>query len=309
VVGSGARPAPRDAARQSLSANHRTSRPTQAPKYCRVSGDENPRPAAERASESKGCLNSARRRIASLGIVLKVVEDFFGLRWSKVVFCAHVKNSRRENQGEAGTGYLQLASGYPEELRLARVTRNPDELCRAPRDEPDKKNFQQEFQVKHIPLTQGQFAIVDDADFEWLNRFKWCVLKLVLKNRIVFYAKRRDPNKKGGMILMHRQIVPGYREVDHEDGDGLNNRRGNLREATRSQNTRNSRKCPGRSSKFKGVYWRKDTSKWVSKIYVFGKNLHLGNFQSETRAADTYDAAAEKYFGEFALTNQAMNIS
>jgi hypothetical protein len=98
-------------------------------------------------------------------------------------------------------------------------------------------------------------------------------------------------------------LFPAAKEVDHWDGSGLNNRRYNLRDVTRIQNQMNQKKKRGGSSRFKGVSRRKNAKKWAARIVVNDKRLWLGVFASETKAAKAYDAAAKKYFGEFARLN------
>mgnify|MGYP001616685408 CR=1 FL=1 len=156
---------------------------------------------------------------------------------------------------------------------------------------------------KLIPLTQGKFAIVDDEDFEYLNQHKWHACK----RPTTWYAIRNihKPDGKQTMIRMHREILkpPSGLETDHKDGNGLNNRRYNLRVATCSQNQQNRRKIRGRTSRFKGVYLRRYNAKWGVAITVKRKTLHLGTFVSETQAAQAYDQAARTHFGEFAHVN------
>lgn len=152
---------------------------------------------------------------------------------------------------------------------------------------------------KLIPLTRRQFAIVDDADFDWLSQFKWCALPATSNG---FYAVRRA-SSSGGLIYMHRFIL-GIEsgDADHINRNKLDNRRLNLRAATRPQNMSNRLKLNrnGRaSSQFKGVSLNKQLNKWHATI----SQKHIGYFTSELEAARAYDAAALLHFGEFARLN------
>lgn len=155
-----------------------------------------------------------------------------------------------------------------------------------------------------IPLTQGKVAVVDFEDFEKIRGIKWHATQK--RNR--FYVARARSRKLGNprISYLHREIMlPGRGlEVDHIDGDGLNNRRANLRVVTHSQNIIGWRQPKaGGSSIFRGVFWDSTREKWVAKISVGGKDKHVGVFVSESAAAQARDAAAIKYFGEFALLN------
>lgn len=163
--------------------------------------------------------------------------------------------------------------------------------------------------MKQIPLTQGQFALVDDEDFEELNQFKWSAAKF--KNK--FYAvrtrlKREDFFIKGKkvMIKMHRQIL-GLTDpkiyCDHRDRDSLNNQRHNLRSCDFIENSRNKSPEKGSSSKYKGVHWNKKNEKWRSSIRINGKSKYLGSFYDEIEAAKKYDEYAKIYHKEFAYLN------
>lgn len=103
---------------------------------------------------------------------------------------------------------------------------------------------------------------------------------------------------------MHRFITnaPKELEVDHINGNRLDNRKENLRICTKSQNLRNQHKTCG-SSKYKGVSWRVRANKWESRIYVDGKKLFLGLYSDEEDAAKAYDKAAIQHYKEFAKTN------
>jgi len=157
--------------------------------------------------------------------------------------------------------------------------------------------------MKRIPLTQGKFAIVDDEDFNRINLHKW----YAHKTHLTYYAVRGQKiNGKCISIFMHREILgvlPGF-EVDHHNGNGLYNRRKNLRICTRADNQHNqrSRQCVA-TSKFKGVYWNKQDHKWIAQIRLNGKHKYPGRFDNEIEAAKAYDQKAKELFGEFARTN------
>ena len=98
--------------------------------------------------------------------------------------------------------------------------------------------------------------------------------------------------------------------VDHINGNGLDNRKANLRLATGTQNGYNRRKTRKRTwSKYKGVTFDKRRKKWEGKIVINGRKQHLGSFTNELDAGRAYDEAAKKYHGEFALLNFPTNES
>lgn len=100
---------------------------------------------------------------------------------------------------------------------------------------------------------------------------------------------------------MHMMLT-GWRETDHRNGNGLDNRRKNLRPCTHAQNCRNA-KPRSVSSKYKGVGWSRVHNKWRARIRVDGILKSLGVFTEEAQAARAYDRAAAEYFGEFARLN------
>ena len=107
-------------------------------------------------------------------------------------------------------------------------------------------------------------------------------------------------------VRMHRIIVGAGpdEQVDHKDGDGLNNTRANLRVCTPAQNSHNSKKnCNAKTSHYKGVSWHKVTRQWVARIGVDDRILSLGYTRSELQAAYLYNVAAVKHYGRFARLN------
>lgn len=160
--------------------------------------------------------------------------------------------------------------------------------------------------MKKIKLTQGQFALVDDVDYTWLIQWKW----YAGKDRENFYAYRwvLSPLAGRDRLSMHRQILglePGdHREGDHQNHNGLDNRRSNLRICTAIQNQQNRKANTKGSSIYKGVTWHKKAKKWVSNIKVDRELKYLGLFTSERTAAFAYNLAAKKHFGKFACLNK-----
>ena len=159
--------------------------------------------------------------------------------------------------------------------------------------------------MKTIKLNKGKYAIVDDQDYERLNKHKWSAQK----NYSTWYAIRcvRLSKGKWKTIQMHRVILglkhTDTRLCDHKNHNGLDNRRDNLRVCTRSQNQHNRLSTKSSSSIYKGIYWVKITNKWRAEITCDGIRRRLGYYQSEIEAAKVYDNAAKTHHGKFALLN------
>ncbi len=155
--------------------------------------------------------------------------------------------------------------------------------------------------MKQIELAHGRgTTVVDDEDYEWLSQHQWRHLGRG-------YASTKI---NGVTTLMHRLIlgVQGrHNQVDHINGDKLDNRRNNLRRCTNAENHRNMAKMKRREcqSRFKGV-GRVSTPgiRWYAHIRSNYKTIHLGCFASEEEAARVYNEAAIRLFGKFAKLNE-----
>lgn len=123
-----------------------------------------------------------------------------------------------------------------------------------------------------------------------------------MKSKRTLYAASNEPmvnGVRGKTVLMHRLILgEEHRLVDHEDLNGLNNRRENLRPSNKSLNAVNSRKH-GKHSEFRGVTWDSRRCKWAAYMRANGRSVNLGRFPTEREAADAYLAAATPHYGEF----------
>jgi hypothetical protein len=155
--------------------------------------------------------------------------------------------------------------------------------------------------ARTVPLTQGAYALVDEADYELVTRSgPW---HLIARDHLE-YARR-------GHTLLH-SFLTGWPLVDHINGDGLDNRRANLRPATVAQNGWNSR--PQRNSRtgLKGVAFLNDKPRnkpWSARIMVHGRRIALGYYATAAEAAAAYDTAALKHYGEFARPNFPPEVS
>ena len=156
--------------------------------------------------------------------------------------------------------------------------------------------------TQKIYLSQQKFALVDDEDYENLQQFNWSLHVTAGSD----YAKHII---KGTNLteLMHRRIMNAIKgqEIDHINGNGLDNRKSNLRIVTHQQNLMNQKKTRG-ISQFKGVTWDKSRKKWMARIKLNRKTINLGRFETEKEASDTYDKASIQYFGKYAKPNMGV---
>lgn len=148
--------------------------------------------------------------------------------------------------------------------------------------------------TKTIPLSQGKLALVDDNDFEWLSQWNWTYDQR--KHTAYAYRHVYKDSQFVKTVRMHRAILnpPPDMHIDHINGDGLDNRRCNLRICTHAQNLWNSRKREGTTSQYKGVSWQPAHECWIASIGIHGKSSHLGCFDSEEEAAIAYNYAARE---------------
>lgn len=160
--------------------------------------------------------------------------------------------------------------------------------------------------MKQIPLTQGKFAIVDDDDYEKLVQFKWHIM--VATNNHKYAVRRVKINGKQKAILMHREIMKasdGF-DIDHRNGNGLDNRRFNLRAGTHQQNQSNRKINKNSTSGYKGVVLFHDknrTKPWRAQITYKGNRFYLGLYATKEEAANAYNQKAVELFGPFAQLN------
>ena len=150
--------------------------------------------------------------------------------------------------------------------------------------------------TKAIPISRGMTALIDDEDYEAVSKHKWNAVKF----RNVFYA---ITSAEGKPLLLHRLITqaPKGAQVDHANGDGLDNRRENLRICTHADNMRNRRMQKNNKTGYRGVTVK--GKKYRACLSLNNKTIHIGVFADPKDAAKAYDEKAQELYGEFARTN------
>lgn len=160
--------------------------------------------------------------------------------------------------------------------------------------------------MKVIPITKGLEAIVDDDDYERLSQYSWCY------HGDGYAARGFHHNGKVVIEKMHQAVLgkaPKGIDIDHINGNKLDNRKSNLRVVSHQQNCFNTKRRVSKTqgvnpSKYKGVTWRNDREKWRSRICINGHRIYLGLYETQEDAALAYNVAAKELFGEYARLNE-----
>lgn len=157
--------------------------------------------------------------------------------------------------------------------------------------------------MKEVKLTKEKIALVDDRDFERVNKYKWHACTSHGK----WYAVR-NPTSDNPFSLMHRfilNLLPGDKQqADHISGNGLNNSRFNIRVCSHRENLLNAEKSRKGTSKYKGVSWSTKKRMWEAYICPNRSKQFLGYFSNERDAAKAYNTAAKKHYKEYARFNK-----
>jgi AP2 domain/HNH endonuclease len=153
-----------------------------------------------------------------------------------------------------------------------------------------------------VPLSQGKFAIIDPEDAPTILAHNWYLAGHGYAGRSRKAGEPEGPQS----IKMHRVIMgnpPLSLDIDHVNGVPLDNRRKNLRVATRSQNAAHGKTRVNNTSGYRGVSWNKPWRRWVAQICIKNRKITIGGFDDPIEAARAYDEAAREAFGGFAKTN------
>ncbi len=147
--------------------------------------------------------------------------------------------------------------------------------------------------MKHIKLSQGLFATVDDADFEWLNQWHWTAMKKGPRSKGHYAYRQEGKRDSRRTIVMHRFILntPEGLDTDHIDNDGLNNQRSNLRAVDRTQNNYNTGLRCNNTSGYRGISWSKRVKAW--RVFIGGSKTRkeLGHYKDLAKAVKVRLAA------------------
>jgi hypothetical protein len=161
-----------------------------------------------------------------------------------------------------------------------------------------KRPIRVEGDIAYVPLTRGFEATIDASDAPIVAGNNWFA---IVCKRTVYAGRSVLVEGKMITVMMHRVILraPQDMHVDHIDGDGLNNRRLNMRLATRAENNRNARRRIDNMSGFKGVHWHARDNAWQAQINFDGLVKYLGAFRTAEAAHAAYGEASKRLHGKF----------
>lgn len=225
----------------------------------------------------------------------KKSSKFIGVWWdnSRLLFESSIKINGKKTFIGRFKNEIDAAMAYDEFIIKSNVNR--------------KLNFYNHEPASEIPntrlvrLTNNEFALVDEDDFEKVNEHQWFV---IFDKRNKYAGRNHWIEGRRRTQTLHNFVMGGTKDkIDHKNGNGLHNYKSNLRKCCNHQNSMNQKARNGCSSTYKGVCWNKRIQKFQCKIGYNYKTIHLGYFLDEIEAAKAYDDAAKKYFGEFANTN------
>ena len=160
------------------------------------------------------------------------------------------------------------------------------------------------YSFRRIKLTRGKYAIVDADDFERLNQYKWHWAHPGYAKRLV--SDRSGIRRRQVGVYMHRMVrtAPDGMVVDHINREKLDNRKANLRVATRRQNGWNRKfKRKGGKTHYNGIRWDRNKQTWQVRLTINGRRESFGYYADEEAAAKAYDRIAKKHRGEYAVLN------
>lgn len=156
--------------------------------------------------------------------------------------------------------------------------------------------------MKHIILTQGYSAKVDNEDYDWLNQYQWCLQQ----HRKRYYAMRCDEHRHSRRMSIDIMLYHGKYDskllVDHINRNGLDNQLHNLRMVTNSINVVNRDLHTNNTSGYRGI-WLHTRGKWQAEVRVYGTRIFIGTYNTAEEAARAYDRVAYAAFKEYSILN------
>jgi hypothetical protein len=158
--------------------------------------------------------------------------------------------------------------------------------------------------VKEIKLTKNKISIIDDEDFDRVSKYKWHCLANDYAAR-KFYYEKKDGKWVTKYIRLHQFVLNEFnKEIDHINGNRLDNRKENLRFCDRTLNNANIGLKSNNTSGYKGVRLNRTMKKWFASRTAYKKVYYLGSFKDKIDAAKAYNKKAKELFGDFARINE-----